>query len=51
MADSEGFDNVRIEEITGFTGWVRGAEELILLSPRTVPTKLNLIGLGDTRSG
>lgn len=30
---------------------MRGAEELVLYSPRPVPQKLNLIGLGNTISG
>ena len=51
MAHKEGFENIRLESVKNFTKWVRGEEELLLHSPRPVPTKLNLIGLGGTVSG
>lgn len=51
MAQKEGFDNIRLEPVKNFTKWVRGNEKLILHSPRPVPTKLDLIGLGGTIPG
>lgn len=36
--------------MTNFTRWIRGKEELYLLSPRPFPSKLGLIGLGGTPS-
>lgn len=47
----DGFDNVKLEPVTNFTKWVRGAESLTLYSPRTTPAKLEVIGLGHTVSG
>jgi hypothetical protein len=51
QAIAEGFDNVRLEPVTNFTKWVRGAESLTLYSPRPVPTPLKLIGLGGSAPG
>lgn len=51
MALSEGFDNVHLEAVSNFTRWERGNEELILHDPRTVPSHLNLIGLGGSAPG
>lgn len=51
MASKIGFDNVRLEPVKNFTKWVRGKEELTMLSPRPNPTKLDVIGLGGSVSG
>ena len=51
MAVDEGFSNVRLEPVRNFTKWVRGTESLTLLSPRSTPQKLNLIGLGGSIPG
>ena len=45
------FDNVRLEPVTNFTKWVRANEELTMLSPRSRPTKLSVIGLGGSVAG
>ena len=50
-AKRDGFDNVHLEPVANFTKWVRGEESLILHSPRPVPQKLGLIGLGRSTSG
>ncbi len=42
---------MRLEAVKNFTKWVRGTEELWLHSPRPVPTKLKLIGLGGSVPG
>ena len=51
QAKRDGFDNVALEPVLNFTKWVRGAESLTLYSPRTTPTKLEVIGLGRSVSG
>lgn len=48
MAEKEGFENVRLEPVTGFTRWTRKTETLTLLAPRTSASKLDLIGIGGT---
>lgn len=40
----------KLEPVTNFSRWIRGKEELYLLSPRPFPSKLSLIGLGNTPS-
>lgn len=39
------------ENLGTVTSWKRGEESLTLLKPRSVPTKLNLIGLGWSPAG
>ena len=51
MAEKEGFENVHLENVSNFTKWVRGHEELTLYEPRPVPQKLGVIGLGRSISG
>jgi carboxypeptidase Q len=51
QANKVGFENLRLEEVKNFTKWVRGNESLTLYSPRPVPQKLGLIGLGSSISG
>ena len=51
MAYEEQFDNIRLEPVSDFTKWVRGNEELTLLSPRPFPSKLSVIGLGGSVAG
>jgi hypothetical protein len=51
QAKAEGFDNVKLEPVTNFTKWVRGAESLTLYSPRPTPSPLKLIGLGGSVPG
>jgi hypothetical protein len=51
MAYNEGFENVRLEPVRNFTKWVRGNEELTLLSPRPNPQKLDVIAFGGSIPG
>ena len=48
---SEGFENVRLEPNYNSTHWVRGNEQLIMLSPRKFPTKIPMVGLGKSIGG
>lgn len=51
MMEKDGFDNVRLEEIKDVPVWTRGNEYLILKSPRKVPFKIPMIGLGLSIGG
>jgi carboxypeptidase Q len=48
---SEGFENVKLEKVEFQKKWVRGEEHMILYSPRPVPTKVPMIGLGKSVGG
>jgi carboxypeptidase Q len=47
----EGFDNPRLELVPDIPHWVRGEEHLTLLSPHPTPTKVPMIGLGQSLGG
>lgn len=51
MGNEVKFDDSRLEPVNNFTKWVRGHEYLTLLSPRLIPQKLSMIGLGTSVSG
>ena len=51
QANNEKFDKVRLETVSNFTKWVRGKESLVMYSPRPTPTKLDVIGLGNSVAG
>ena len=51
MLKSEGFENVRLEEVPNSIHWVRGEENLTLFSPRPTPTSIPMIGLGLSVGG
>jgi carboxypeptidase Q len=48
---AEGFENVRLEPVLDIPHWVRGEEELTLLSPHPTPTRIPMIGLGQSVGG
>ena len=47
----EGFENPRLEPVLDIPHWVRGEERLVLLSPHPTPTKIPMIGLGQSIGG
>jgi len=47
----EGFENVRLEPVPNITHWVRGEEKLTLFDPRPSPTKIPMVGLGQSVGG
>lgn len=51
IMEKDGFENVRLEEIKDVPVWTRGKEYLVLKSPRKVPFKIPMIGLGLSVGG
>lgn len=49
--EKDGFDKVVLEKIDNVPVWKRGNEYLLLRSPRKVPTKIPMIGLGLSVGG
>lgn len=51
ILESDGFENIRLEEVPNVAKWVRGKESLTLFSPRPFPTNIPMIGLGKSVGG